>query len=168
MYRRFLAVDLGSHTSRTGHCPGEALARHVLVPWALDRNRPAYAFMVDPAAPWSGPREQDRLVTATTQAQSIEVWRAVRGLHELRAFLDGHTTRELFQSPEQLASLVATSLFPWLLENAAPVRASTSADQAPALGIPADQPPQAHTAPMSCCMSRCTGRSKFTFEAHGN
>ncbi len=76
------------------------------------------------------------------------MWRAVRGLLEFRTFLDGHVTRALFRSPDHLAGLVATSLFPWLLENAGPVRTSTAADRAnaadraPSPGIPPDRPPQ--------------------------
>jgi hypothetical protein len=112
------------------------------VTWALDAGLPVYAFLADPDAAWSGPREQDDLVTATTQAQSVAVWRAVRELQEFRTFLDTRVTRELFRSPDHLAGLVATGLFPWLLENAGPVRSSTSADRAPASAIPPDRPPQ--------------------------
>ncbi len=112
------------------------------VEWALDHECPVYAFMLDPSAPWSGPREQDRLISATTEAQSAEVWRAVRGLQEFREFLDRRTTREQFDTPDRLATRVTTSLFPWLLENASPLRPSRPQDQQPVLTVSADGEPQ--------------------------
>ena len=63
------------------------------VQWALDGSLPVYAFLVDPQAAWSGPREQDGLAAATTQKQSLALWRAVRGLQDFRRFLDSRTTR---------------------------------------------------------------------------
>jgi hypothetical protein len=112
------------------------------VHWALEAKKPVYAFMIDPKTPWTAAREQDRLTSSTTENQTLEVWRAVRGLQAFRTFLENETTRALFTTPEQLALTVTTSLFPWLLENASPVRPSTPADQATAKVVPPDAPPQ--------------------------
>jgi len=104
------------------------------VQWALDANRPVYAFMLDPKAAWTGEREQDRLTSATTERSVIEIGRAVRHLLEFRAFLDNKTTRELFVSADDLAGKVATSLLDWLLEQAvAAARAAYPAEKAPPL-----------------------------------
>lgn len=115
------------------------------VQWALDAKKPVYAFMIDPKVAWSGAREQDRLIASTTEQETLEVWRAVRGLHEFRTFLENRTTRALFGTPDHLALLAATSLFPWLLENAAPMRPSTPADLAVSPGIPPDAAPAARS-----------------------
>ena len=112
------------------------------VQWALDASKPVYAFLIDPAAPWPGPREQDRLLAAATEAETLEIWRAVRSLQAFRRFLDNQTTRALFATADQLGTLVATSLFPWLLEHAAPLRSSTAADRAPIPLIPPAAPVQ--------------------------
>ncbi len=47
------------------------------VQWALDANKPVYAFLLDPKAAWTGEREQDRLTSATTERSFVEIGRAV-------------------------------------------------------------------------------------------
>jgi hypothetical protein len=110
------------------------------VQWALDANKPVYAFLIDPKAAWTEEREQDRLTSATTESMFVEIGRAVRHLHEFRSFLDAKTTRELFTSADDLAGKVATSLHDWLLQQAvAAVRAAHPAEAAqplPALPSP--------------------------------
>jgi subtilase family protein/uncharacterized protein DUF4062 len=80
------------------------------VQWALDAGKPVYAFLLDPQAPWSAQREQDRLTTARTAEAFVEIGRAVQWLQEFRAFLENETTRELFDTPDNLGAKVATSL----------------------------------------------------------
>jgi hypothetical protein len=99
------------------------------VQWALDGKKPVFAFVLDPQAPWTGEREQDRLLTATTQAQMVEIGQAVEALREFRRFLDDNTTRELFSSADDLAAKVATGLHPWILEHA--LRAAGTGAPAP-------------------------------------
>jgi hypothetical protein len=111
------------------------------VQWALDAKKPVYAFLIDPTVAWSGSREQDRLVSASSEADTLGVWRDVRSLAEFRAFLERSMTRELFTTPDQLGLLVATSLFPWLLEHASPVRPVGPEDLAAASVVPADRRP---------------------------
>jgi hypothetical protein len=101
------------------------------VQWALDANKPVYAFLIDPNAAWTGEREQDRLTSTTTERMFVEIGRAVRHLQEFRSFLDVKTTRELFTSADDLAGKVATSLHDWLLEQAvAAMRAAYPAEDA--------------------------------------
>jgi hypothetical protein len=116
------------------------------VQWALDAGRPVYAFLVDLAAPWTGPREQDALIAAASEAESVATWRAVKRLQAFRAFLENETTRVLFRNADQLASLVVGSLFQWLLQHAAPVREGAPSDDAPAPIVPPDRPAQVTSA----------------------
>jgi len=106
------------------------------VQWALDAKKPVYAFLIDPKAPWNAQREQDRLIDARDEKQFVEIGRSVQRLQEFRALLDKFTTREVFTSAEDLAGKVASSLHPWLLEQAvAAARASYSQDRAQAQSI---------------------------------
>ena len=106
------------------------------VQWALDANKPVYAFLLGPKAAWTGEREQDRLMSATTDRSFVEIGRAVRHHREFRAFLDAKTTRELFVSADDLAGKVATSLHHWLLEQAvAAARATFLAEEAQPLPL---------------------------------
>ena len=109
------------------------------VQWALDEKKPVYAFLIDQAATWTGAREQDRLVGASTEAETLGVWRDVRSLVEFRKFLENSTTLDRFTTPDQLGLVVATSLFPWLLEHASPVRPVAAEDLTAANVVPPDR-----------------------------
>jgi hypothetical protein len=110
------------------------------VKWALEAGKPVYAFMIDPKATWLGEREQDRLMSATTEQMIIEIGRAVQQLVAFRAFLDTNSTRELFTSADDLGGKVATSLHDWLLEQAVTAaRAAYSAEEAQLLPSAASQ-----------------------------
>jgi hypothetical protein len=87
------------------------------VQWALDKGLPVYAFLLDPMAPWTGMREQDRLLEARTEKSQVAVGTAVQELQRFRTFL-GRLTFDTFTSPEDLGGKVATSLHPWLLQQA--------------------------------------------------
>lgn len=108
------------------------------VQWAMDGGRPVFAFLIDASVPWAGAREQDRLLSATTEPESLQVWRAVRGLAAFRQFLETTTTRAEFRTPDQLGTVVATSVYPWLLQTAAPRRASARVDRVPTTGLVPD------------------------------
>jgi hypothetical protein len=88
------------------------------VRWALEAKKPVYAFLVAPDALWTGEREQDRLISAATDAEVIEIGRYVRQLHEFRTYLGKQTTHEQFSSAEDLGGKVATSLHEWLFNQA--------------------------------------------------
>jgi hypothetical protein len=112
------------------------------VQWALDRGKPVYAFLVDPNAPWSGEREQDQLATAKSNRAMVDVGRAVQHLQQFKGFLEKNTTRELFTSAEDLAAKVATSLHPWLLDQAvAAARAALTEEANRLLPAPPLAPP---------------------------
>ncbi len=83
---------------------------------ALELGKPVFAFLVDPGHPWSGAREEHRLGAAATDDDALAVLAAVRELKGFKAFLDRKVTRDTFTTPDDLAARVATSLFPWLLE----------------------------------------------------
>jgi len=104
------------------------------VGWALDAHKPVYAFLLEPNAAWNGEREQDQLLTATSDDAAVQVGRAVRQLVDFREYLGSHTTYELFTSADDLAGKVATSLHDWLLEQAVrAARAAYSESESPKL-----------------------------------
>lgn len=112
------------------------------VQWALEAKRPVYAFLADPNVAWTGPREQDGLLAASTEAEGVAVWRAVVGLKRFRAFLDNCTTRAYFRSVDQLATLVATSLVPFVVgHEVAQARALVEHESLPS---PRPRPSAAH------------------------
>lgn len=102
------------------------------VRWALDAGKPVFAFLVDVNAPWTESKEQDRLVEAKTPEAGDEVRRAVQGLQDFRAFLESHTTRELFTSADDLGGKVATTLANWLRGERAKAGKEASAPPLPA------------------------------------
>jgi hypothetical protein len=77
------------------------------------------------------------------RARRVMLPESVKNLQAFRAFLENGTTRALFRNADQLGGLVATSLFPWLLQHAAPMRAGQPTDDVPSPVVPPDAPPQA-------------------------
>ena len=105
---------------------------------ALKASKPVFAFVVDPEFAWAGAREQDGLLKAKNQKEILRVGSAVRQLAAFKAFLDRSVTRDTFTTPEDLAEKVATSLFPWLLEQALSVSEaarSTASEAAPLVDV---------------------------------
>ena len=99
------------------------------VEWALEAGKPVYAFLLDDQAKWEGEREQDRILSARTNDEFIEIGRPVCRLRDFRAFLEKGQTRDTFLSAEDLGGKVATSLHPWLLQQAVvATRAAVPAD----------------------------------------
>src|SRR5215470_9811365 len=80
---------------------GERSITWLEVDAAKRAGKPVFAFLVDPKAPWTAVKEQDRLVSEPEKAQ--EVIKAVQKLQEFRAYLDRETTRNTFSSDEELA-----------------------------------------------------------------
>ncbi len=85
---------------------------------ALAASRPVFAFLVDPDHPWTLAREQDRLVEAQTWTEAQEITRAVWSLRRFKQALRA-MTRDLFSTPDDLASKVTSSLARWLLDSGA-------------------------------------------------
>jgi tetratricopeptide (TPR) repeat protein len=76
---------------------------------AKGAGKPVFAFLVDPKAPWTELKEQDRL-TQEPPEKTPEIVDAVRKLQEFRAYLERESTRQFFASPEELAKHVAIAL----------------------------------------------------------
>ena len=72
-------------------------------------GKPVFAFLVDPKAPWTELKEQDRL-TSEPPENASEIVEAVRKLQEFRTYLERESTRQFFASPEELAKHVAIAL----------------------------------------------------------
>lgn len=120
------------------------------VRWAVEAKKPVFAFLVDPAAPWQGAREQDRLIDAATKKMFVEIGLAVRQLQAFRTFLERGFVRSLFDTPDDLAAKVVVSLTNWLLarqfrENRARLARKTGS-HLPALSLVSAAVPAPHGA----------------------
>ena len=82
---------------------------------AVAAGKPIFAFVVDEKARWAGRREQDRLTEAKSHEDFIEIGLAVRELGNFKTFL-GQWQRDTFDTPDDLAMKVSTSLGRWLVE----------------------------------------------------
>jgi tetratricopeptide (TPR) repeat protein len=71
-------------------------------------GKPVFAFLVDPKAPWTGFREETRLISEP--GNSADVVKAVQKLQEFKTYLERETTRALFSGDEELAKHVAITL----------------------------------------------------------
>ncbi len=82
------------------------------VDFALAEGIPVLAYLVDPAHPWLHPKEQDLLVDADSQKEAARIYKNVRALKKLQAFLksDANLTCDFFTSPDDLAKRVVASL----------------------------------------------------------
>ena len=82
---------------------------------ALDAGVPVFAFLVDKEFGWTQPKEQDSLVKAKTEEEAKKVFQNVQALEDFRTFLETEAgiTRDIFTTPDNLASKVATSLANW-------------------------------------------------------
>jgi hypothetical protein len=108
------------------------------VKWALEAGKPVYAFLCDQKQVMNLESEQDRLIEAKTEKEFIEIGNAVSNLVKFRTFLDGETTRETFNSVDDLAAKVTSSLQDWVLkiaiENAKTSYSNERSIIAPAFG----------------------------------
>jgi tetratricopeptide (TPR) repeat protein len=87
---------------------GERSITWLEVDAAKRAGKPVFAFLVDPKAPWTGVKEQDRLVSEPEKAQ--EIFKAVQKLQEFKAYLGREFTRQAFTGSEELAKNVAITL----------------------------------------------------------
>jgi len=72
-------------------------------------GKPVFPFLVDPAAPWTGVKEQDRL-TSEPPEKVPEIAKAVQKLQEFKAYLGRERMRQTFTGPDDLAKNVAITL----------------------------------------------------------
>src|ERR1022692_323731 len=73
---------------------GERSITWLEVDAAKRAGKPVFAFLVDPKAPWTCLREQDRLVSEPENL--AEIAKAVRKLQEFKDYLGRETTRQTF------------------------------------------------------------------------
>ncbi len=72
-------------------------------------GKPVFAFTVDPTAPWTGGKEQDRL-TLEPQEKADEIAKAVQRLNEFKAYLDRACMRRTFTGLADLDVQVTAAL----------------------------------------------------------
>ena len=82
---------------------------------AKSNGKPVLAFLVDEKTPWSGEKEQDRLVQASSLKKAGEIHKSVRQLGKFKSHLN-RQVRDTFSSPDELAMKVSTSVMQWLKE----------------------------------------------------
>ena len=75
---------------------------------AKKAGKPVFAFVIEPNAPWTAAKEQDRLLDEPDK--SAEIIGAVRKLQEFKKELGDENTLRFFKNPDDLATQVATSL----------------------------------------------------------
>ena len=75
---------------------------------ARHAGKPVFAFIVDPKAPWTEIKEQDRLIAEPERAP--EIVKAVQRLQEFKASLNREYTRQTFTNPDDLAKHVMAAL----------------------------------------------------------
>jgi tetratricopeptide (TPR) repeat protein len=88
---------------------GERSITWLEVDAARHAGKSVFAFLVDPQAPWTSVKEQDRL-TSEPPEKAAEIVKAVQKLKEFKVYLENECTRNTFSSDEQLAKLVAITL----------------------------------------------------------
>jgi serine phosphatase RsbU (regulator of sigma subunit) len=72
-------------------------------------GKPIFVFVVDPKAPWTELKEQDRL-TSEPPEKATEIVKAVQKLKEFKAYLESEYMRNTFSSADELANLVTATL----------------------------------------------------------
>jgi len=88
---------------------GERSITWLEVDAATRAGKPVFAFLVDPKAPWTEIKEQDRL-TSEPSEKIPEIVKAVQKLKEFKAYLERECTRQTFTDPKDLASHVTAAL----------------------------------------------------------
>ncbi len=86
---------------------------------AKKADRPVYAFIVDPAAPWAEVKEQDRL-TQEPPEKTMEIVEAVKQLKNFKDYLHANTLRWNFSNADELAKLVVIALAKFSAQQTAP------------------------------------------------
>src|SRR6266852_1924929 len=84
---------------------GERSITWLEVDAAKRAGKPVFAFLVDPKAPWTELKEQDRL-TSEPPEKIPEIVKAVQKLQEFKDYLEGECIRQTFTSLENLTTHV--------------------------------------------------------------
>ncbi len=88
---------------------GERSITWLEVDAAKRAGKPVFPFLVDPTAPWTELKEQDRL-TSEPPEKVPEIAKAVQKLQEFKAYLGRERMRQTFTGPDDLAKNVAITL----------------------------------------------------------
>ncbi len=79
-------------------------------------GKPVFAFVVDENYRWPGARESDRLNDAKTNAEIDKVVSHVKGLQDFKSRIPQISTPAFFDTPDDLARKVSSSIANWLLK----------------------------------------------------
>jgi len=88
---------------------GERSITWLEVDAAKRAGKPVFAFLVDPKAPWTAVKEQDRLTTEPPE-NAAEIVKAVQKLKEFKDYIEREHMRRTFTGPEDLDALVTAAL----------------------------------------------------------
>jgi tetratricopeptide (TPR) repeat protein len=88
---------------------GERSITWLEVDAAKRAGKPVFAFLVDPKAPWTDLKEQDRL-TSEPPDKVEEIVKAVQKLREFKAYLEDQCTRTFFTDPKDLSAHVTAAV----------------------------------------------------------
>jgi hypothetical protein len=88
---------------------GERSITWLEVDAAKRAGKPVFAFLVDPKAPWTELKEQDRLSSEPPE-KAAEIVKAVQKLQEFKAHLRQEFLVDIFSNSGQLVQLVAATL----------------------------------------------------------
>jgi tetratricopeptide (TPR) repeat protein len=103
---------------------GERSITWLEVAAAKKARKPVYAFIVDPAAPWTEVKEQDRL-TQEPPEKTMEIVEAVKQLKNFKDYLHANTLRWNFSNADELATLVVLALANFRAEQMSPPTSTT-------------------------------------------
>jgi tetratricopeptide (TPR) repeat protein len=101
---------------------GERSITWLEVDAAKRAGKPVFAFLVDPNAPWTAVKEQDRLTSEPPEKEQ-EIIKAVRKLKEFKDYLERECVRQTFTSPENLATHVTVALAKFTPQRSSTARA---------------------------------------------
>jgi tetratricopeptide (TPR) repeat protein len=88
---------------------GERSITWLEVEAAKSAGKPVFAFLVDPKAPWTAQKEQDRIVDEPEKA--AEIVKAIQKLKEFKEYLSRERTHQYFTDPHHLEAQVTAALY---------------------------------------------------------
>lgn len=82
---------------------------------AIENEIPVFAFIVDEKHPWTEPREEFQLTLTKDQKEKLVILEKVESLVEFKKYINTNNklTRDIFTTPDDLATKVTASLANW-------------------------------------------------------
>jgi tetratricopeptide (TPR) repeat protein len=99
---------------------GERSITWLEVDAARNAGKPVFAFVIDPQAPWTAVKEQDRLTTEPPE-KTTDIIKAVQDLQKFKGFLQSEYMRGKFTNKDELATQAAIAVANFAKETGAPV-----------------------------------------------